>query len=95
MRKNAQNVIEAFLSGKAKAEKTISTNGRVLYSYAMPIAVRIDGHYYVVAYSDAPTATTRSHVRATQVSVPSDQTSTVDAASMRDLASDYHRHASR
>lgn len=70
MRKNAQAVISAFLAGKKKNEKTIHTDGHALYSYAMPIAFRDGEVVYVVYYADAPTATTRSHVRAISQSVP-------------------------
>lgn len=68
MRKNAAKVIKAFLSGNAAIgdnKETISTDGHVLWSYKMPIAARtVSGKYLLVEYDEAPSATTRSHVRA-------------------------------
>lgn len=70
MRKNAQAVIEAFNAGKAKHGETIRTDGRTIWSYAMPIAeVRSDGSIWILPYEDAPTNTTRSHVRACETLV--------------------------
>ena len=39
MRKNAEQVINAFFDGKATARnRTISTDGKVIFSYVTPIA---------------------------------------------------------
>ncbi len=67
MRKNAEKVIKAFLEGKraqGDSKKTIHTDGRVLYSYAMPIAAHTANGVELIEYERAPSATTRSQVRA-------------------------------
>ena len=64
MRKNAEKIIGAFLDKAAAQDKTLRTDGATVWSYAMPIARWEDGRVHVLAYRDAPTATTRSHVRA-------------------------------
>ena len=40
MRKNAQAVAEAWLAGKPKRERTVGTDGRVVWSYNTIIALR-------------------------------------------------------
>lgn len=74
MRKNMAKVIEAFKRGESAvgdSKGTCSTDGTTVYSYRMPIARRLDGGaVQIVAYSSAPTATTRSQVRALQVTFP-------------------------
>lgn len=82
MRKAHAAVIEAFKSGRdvrggAKVRvqatgKTIVrfwTSRGVLYSYQMPIAVKIRDHVVLVPYDTAPTATTRAHVRAVELAI--------------------------
>lgn len=68
MRRNISKVIEAFKAGKAAtgdSKRTCWTDGETVYSYAMPIAKRsANGSIAIINYSDAPTATTRSQVRA-------------------------------
>jgi len=69
MRKNAEKVLKAFEKGEPCHEKTISTNGQSLYSYNMLIAYHEQNEektIALVAYDRAPTATTRSHVRAAE-----------------------------
>lgn len=76
MRKNIRAVIQAFLAGRpavGDSRRTCWTDGAILYSYAMPIGWREHPKYgcvAVVAYECAPTATTRSHVRALETEVP-------------------------
>lgn len=75
-RKNITAVIRAFLAGVpavGDSRRTCWTDGEVLYSYAMPIAWRRDPRlrcFTLVAYECAPTATTRSHVRAVESECP-------------------------
>ncbi len=75
MRKNAKKVIEAFLLHKpavGDAKKTISTDGNVIYSYAMAIAKRLaDNTVRLVPYLEGPTRTTRSQIRACEIMLPS------------------------
>jgi hypothetical protein len=69
-RKNISKVIEAFKAGrsaKGDSKATCSTDGNEIYSYAMKIAERLpDGSIWIEEYSKAPSATTRSHIRACQ-----------------------------
>lgn len=75
MRKNAEKVIAAFNDGKpAKGDSkaTIRTDGDTVWSYAMPIAGFMpDGTLWILSYDKAPTATTRSQVRALETAVAS------------------------
>ncbi len=65
MRKNIKNVIDHFNRGERTSEKSCSTDGRVIYSYAMPIAVRTSaGDVFYIEYSAAPSNTTRTQVSA-------------------------------
>lgn len=71
MRKNIEKVIEAFKQGKpAKGDSkaTCHTDGEVVYSYALPIAIRSPGRFgcadEVKIREDYPTATTRSQISA-------------------------------
>jgi hypothetical protein len=74
MRANAKKTLALFVAGKSGAgdsKRTISTDGTRVYSYRMPIAIRTEsGQVAIVAYSDAPSNTTRSHIRACQVTFP-------------------------
>lgn len=94
MRKNMSKVIEAFKAGKAAtgdSKRTCWTDGTTVYSYRMPIARRTDaGAIQVVAYGSAPTATTRSQVRALQIAFPgAAEVTTLDASyRFRSLAGD-------
>lgn len=67
MRKNAETVLRAFANGESRDMGTISTDGQTLYSYSMKIGWRYPHGVSLLYYSDAPTATTRSHVRAAEV----------------------------
>lgn len=65
MRKNARKVIEAFNEGKPFNGQTIYTDGSVIFSYRMAIAeIRSDGSVWILPYENAPSATTKSHIRA-------------------------------
>ena len=65
MRKNISNVIDAFKNGFAHKERTCSTDGTTIKSYAMTIAERnLDGSVWVIDRGEAPSATTRSQVDA-------------------------------
>jgi hypothetical protein len=76
MHKTHETIIKAFVRGepahdvmqKEVGAYRISTDGSILYSYRMPIAKRIargkQVSFQLVDYAQAPTATTRAHVRA-------------------------------
>ena len=70
MRKNISKVLESFLKRvpvRGDSKGTCSTDGQAVFSYAMPIAQRMpSGVYEVIRYDKAPSATTRSQVRAVQ-----------------------------
>ena len=71
MRKNAQKVIDAFKryeSAQGDSKRTIWTDGKAVYSYAMKIAEHTDNNesVWIAHYSSAPSNTTRSHIRAVQ-----------------------------
>ncbi len=74
MRKNVKKVIEAFLLHKSAvgdSKKTISTDGNVIYSYAMQIAWRVNGTTVnLVPYEKGPSRTTRSQIRACEIMFP-------------------------
>lgn len=71
MRKNIASVIDAFHNHEPYREKTCRTDGKVVYSYNMVIAVRAaDGAVVVVDPKHAPSATTRSHMRAVLAAFP-------------------------
>jgi hypothetical protein len=67
MRKNAEKVLNAFCNGMPCNGQTIHTDGITLYSYRMKIGERFPHGVTLLEYSNAPTATTRSHVRAAEV----------------------------
>lgn len=87
MRKAHERIIKAFVAGKTARDVSppnmaisrLHTDGRTLYSYAMPIAKRervkivqkgripLTARFQLVNYEDAPTVTTRAHVRACEV----------------------------
>lgn len=73
MRKNMAKVIAAFEQGLAASgdsKRTCYTDGDRVYSYAMLIAERTADGIRIVEYASAPSATTRSQVRALEVSFP-------------------------
>lgn len=60
-------------AGSVGYRNAIWTDGTCIYSYKMKIAERLDdGTIWIVEYSKAPTATTRSHVRACQMLLQSE-----------------------
>lgn len=74
MRKNMQKVIDAFrnrVSTIGDSKRTCWTDGNEIYSYAMLIGFRgVAGDMFVCDYECAPSATTRTHVRALEVAFP-------------------------
>lgn len=65
MRKNIQTVLAAWWAGKPCKQKTCSTDGRTVYSYALPVArkaTRPGGP--VLVRSSGPSQTTRHQIRA-------------------------------
>jgi len=79
MRKNAQKVLQAFNAGQAANEKTISTNGKELFSYAMLIARKNGDKVELIDYSKAPSNTTRSQVNAVRQFFPASQIVVVES----------------
>ena len=65
MRKNTRQVIDAFLSGKAlKKCHSIHTDGKVIYSYAEPIAALdpyVPGGYVVTSETYSRTTSNHTH----------------------------------
>ncbi len=71
MRKNIEKVLAAFVAGRAATGKSCHTDGTTVWSYNMPIAGRDDeGYIWVIPYNEAPSATTRSQVRACEQLFP-------------------------
>ena len=73
MRKNISKVIEAFIieaSAKGDSAGTCSTDGQIVYSYNMPIARRTVGFIEVVHYVEGPSRTTKSQIRALEITFP-------------------------
>ena len=68
MRKNIQAVIEAFKAGMDKRGETCSTNGRVVYSYQTPIAVRVGKDIFL--NGEKYTKTTTTHQNALRAVFP-------------------------
>ena len=71
MRKNAEKVVEAFKAGKRYYCLTMYTDGQEVYSYFMLIAKRTSKGIELIEYNKAPSATTRTHVRALEITFPS------------------------
>ena len=73
MRKNAQRAIAAWLAGKpatGDSKRTIHTDGRILYSYAQPIASRGAEGTIVADEVLSPSRTTTGQIRAVRYCVP-------------------------
>lgn len=66
MRKNASEVIDAFKRHEYKQGATIWTDGKKVYSYAMVIGEHKEDSVWIAPYENAPSNTTRSHIRALQ-----------------------------
>ncbi len=65
MRKNVEKVLLAFAGGKAQSGDTCSTDGEFLFSYRMKIAHMMPDHTIrLIEYNQAPSNTTRSHIKA-------------------------------
>lgn len=70
MKKNVARVVAAFLTRIAARDKTIWTDGRILYSYEMPIAVWGDPtRLIVLGRGHAPTKTTAQHANQAAVAI--------------------------
>ena len=74
MRKNIDSVIDAFHAGETYQDKTCRTDGRVIFSYAMPIAVRRGATVYVLDPKESPSATTSGQIRAVLAAFPGART---------------------
>jgi hypothetical protein len=70
MRKNIASVIDAFHAEETYRDKTCSTDGRSVRSYAQLIAVRHNGAVYVLDVRESPSRTTSSQIRAVQAAFP-------------------------
>jgi len=65
MRKNAKEVLNFWLKGKALNRGSISTDGIYVKSYKLPIAVRNGDKSVVILNGDkSPSKTTTTHIRA-------------------------------
>lgn len=74
MRKNIASVIDAFHARETYQDKTCRTDGRVIYSYSMPIAVRKGATVYVLDPTESPSRTTTGHIRAVFAALPGART---------------------
>lgn len=74
MHKNIASVIDAFHSHETYQDKTCRTDGRVIYSYALPIAVRHGATVYVLDPSESPSRTTTAQIRAVLAALPGART---------------------
>ena len=71
MRKNIASVIDAFHAKEKYQDKTCSTDGWCVYSYAMPIAFETSsGRILVLHREEAPSTTTRRHIDAVRKAFP-------------------------
>jgi hypothetical protein len=69
MRANIAKVIAAFKQGKSAigdSRRTCWTDGKTIFSYAMPICWYDQGKAVVVPYEDGPSRTTKMHIHACQ-----------------------------
>ncbi len=64
MRANINGVIAAFIAGKAKGERTCSTDGSTIFSYSLAIAGRRPDGTVWIAPRRSSTATTNSQISA-------------------------------
>lgn len=63
MRRNVENIVKAFISGRRGGNVTLSTDGDTVFSYDMPIAQRLrNGSLEVITRDQGPSATTRTHI---------------------------------
>ena len=70
MRKNAKKALDAFNVRKVCNQATIRSTGNELYSYNMLIArVTVNG-IDLIEYNQAPSHTTKSHIRAVEEYYP-------------------------
>lgn len=95
MAKGIDRVIQAFFQGRTAKDGNVHAEGGVLYSYSMPIARMAAGVVEIVDYDDAPSATTKQHVRAVASSLLGQRTRTVPltalVAAPGDVESIYSR----
>jgi len=68
MRKNIAKVINAFTIGESCNEKTCSTDGKIIYSYNLPIAKKT--HYGMLIRDRWTTKTTNSQIAALKLKFP-------------------------
>jgi len=67
MRKNIQTVLAAWAHGEPCKQGTCSTDGRTVFSYALPVARRQTGPNRIdriTVRSTGPSHTTRTHIQA-------------------------------
>lgn len=70
MKKNIASVIDAFHAHETYQDRTCRTDGKVVYSYALPIAVRRGATVYVLDTAESPSRTTTSQIRAVRSAFP-------------------------
>lgn len=73
MRKNIASVIDAFHSDESHKQDTCSTDGYVVRSYDMVIAIRRGHTVFVLDPADSPSRTTSGHIRAVLAALPGSQ----------------------
>jgi hypothetical protein len=74
MRKNIASVIDAFHAQETYTDKTCSTDGLAIRSYAQVIAVREGASVYVLDPAESPSRTTSGQIRAVQSAFPDART---------------------
>jgi len=80
MRANMQKVIDAFRAGVAATgdrKNTCSTDGTIVYSYKMPIAMRNRHTVTIVPREDGPSRTTRAQIDALAMALDNGQFRTI------------------
>jgi hypothetical protein len=60
-KRGIDTVCAALLAGKSKRDGNVSTDGSVLFSYAMPIAKLVKGKAVIIRHEDSPSRTTTKH----------------------------------
>ena len=61
MRKYMSELIFAFMNGRNAYAATARVENGVFYSYATPIAVKVDGHFYLTLDKFSKTTTTQQN----------------------------------
>jgi len=62
-RKNVEQIVNAWSQGKERNMKSITTDGTIIWSYRMVIAVGIGHDVFVISDKQSPSVTTTQHIR--------------------------------